>query len=125
MSERAPDRSRISMKEAHQIRYWTEALGCSKDELAAAVAEVGIQLMRYAVLFTELGHTGGSELLRHKRRQRGHERQDGHASEREGARRMPPSRPRALARSHPSRGVSRRYDRSPTFRGVPLARLAP
>jgi Protein of unknown function (DUF3606) len=41
MSERAADRSRISMKEEHQIRYWTEALGCSKDELAAAVAEVG------------------------------------------------------------------------------------
>jgi uncharacterized protein DUF3606 len=38
MSERAADRSRISMKEAHQVRYWTEALGCSKDELAAAVA---------------------------------------------------------------------------------------
>jgi hypothetical protein len=35
------DRSRISMKEAHQIRYWTEALGCSEDELAAAVARVG------------------------------------------------------------------------------------
>jgi hypothetical protein len=33
-----PDRSRISMNEAHQVRYWTEALGCSKDELAAAVA---------------------------------------------------------------------------------------
>jgi hypothetical protein len=43
-----------------------------------------IQLTRYAVLFTELGHTGGSELLKHKRRQHGHERQDGHASEREG-----------------------------------------
>jgi Protein of unknown function (DUF3606) len=41
MSECAPDRSRISMKEAHQIRYWTEALGCSEDELAAAVARVG------------------------------------------------------------------------------------
>jgi hypothetical protein len=37
----APDRSRISMNEADQIRYWTEALGCSKDELAAAVARVG------------------------------------------------------------------------------------
>ena len=43
-----------------------------------------IQLTRYAVLFTELGHTGGSELVKHKRRQHGHERQDGHASEREG-----------------------------------------
>jgi Protein of unknown function (DUF3606) len=24
-----------------QVRYWTEALGCSEDELAAAVARVG------------------------------------------------------------------------------------
>jgi uncharacterized protein DUF3606 len=37
----APDRSRISMNEAHEARYWTEALGCSEDELAAAVARVG------------------------------------------------------------------------------------
>jgi Protein of unknown function (DUF3606) len=41
MSDRAPGRSRISMNEAHQVRYWTEALGCSEDELAAAVAKVG------------------------------------------------------------------------------------
>jgi hypothetical protein len=33
-----PDRSRISTNE---VRYWTETLGCSKDELAAAVARVG------------------------------------------------------------------------------------
>jgi hypothetical protein len=39
--EGAPDRSRISMNEADQVRYWTEALGCSEDELAAAVARVG------------------------------------------------------------------------------------
>ena len=37
----APDRSRISMNEAHEVRYWTETLGCSKGELAAAVARVG------------------------------------------------------------------------------------
>ena len=35
------DRSRISMNEADGVRYWTEALGCSEDELAAAVARVG------------------------------------------------------------------------------------
>jgi Protein of unknown function (DUF3606) len=37
----APDRSRISMNKKHEVRYWTEALGCSEDELAAAVAKVG------------------------------------------------------------------------------------
>jgi Protein of unknown function (DUF3606) len=39
--EGAPDRSRINMNEAHGVRYWTETLGCSEDELAAAVARVG------------------------------------------------------------------------------------
>jgi len=29
------------MNEAREVRYWTETLGCSKDELAAAVARVG------------------------------------------------------------------------------------
>jgi Protein of unknown function (DUF3606) len=37
----APDRSRIRMNKAHEVHYWTEALGCSEDELAAAVARVG------------------------------------------------------------------------------------
>jgi hypothetical protein len=35
------DRSRISLNEKHEVRYWIEALGCSEDELAAAVAKVG------------------------------------------------------------------------------------
>jgi hypothetical protein len=33
--------SRISMNDEQEVRYWTEALGCSKDELAAALARVG------------------------------------------------------------------------------------
>ena len=37
----APDRSRVSMDDQHQVRYWTETLGCSNDELAAAVTRVG------------------------------------------------------------------------------------
>jgi hypothetical protein len=37
----APDRSRVSMDDQHEVRSWTEMLGCSKDELAAAVARVG------------------------------------------------------------------------------------
>jgi uncharacterized protein DUF3606 len=32
------DRSCISMKQEHEVRYWTERLGCSEDELAAAIA---------------------------------------------------------------------------------------
>jgi len=37
----APDRSRVSMNNLHDVRYWTQTLGCSSDELAAAVARVG------------------------------------------------------------------------------------
>ena len=33
--------ARINMNEAHEVRYWTEKVGCSEDELAAAVARVG------------------------------------------------------------------------------------
>jgi uncharacterized protein DUF3606 len=29
------------MNKRHEVRYWTEALGGSEDELAAAVAKVG------------------------------------------------------------------------------------
>ena len=35
------DRSRISMHEEHEVRYWTKAFGVSKEELAAAVSKVG------------------------------------------------------------------------------------
>src|SRR5262245_14249746 len=37
----ALDRSRVSMDDQHEVRYWTETIGCNKDELAAAVARVG------------------------------------------------------------------------------------
>jgi hypothetical protein len=37
----AQDRSRISMHEEHEVRYWTKALGVSEEELASAVAKVG------------------------------------------------------------------------------------
>ena len=37
-NEVTSDRSRIRMNKKHEVRYWTEALGCSEDELAAAVA---------------------------------------------------------------------------------------
>ena len=31
----------ISLKEEHEVRYWTNALGISKEELERAVAAVG------------------------------------------------------------------------------------
>jgi Protein of unknown function (DUF3606) len=37
----ASDSSRISINDEHQVRLWTETLGCSRDELATAVARVG------------------------------------------------------------------------------------
>ncbi len=42
MNNRGPqDRSRISLSEEHEVRYWTHALGVSKEQLAAAVKAVG------------------------------------------------------------------------------------
>lgn len=37
----AQDRARISLAEEHEVRYWTQALGVSKEQLAAAVQAVG------------------------------------------------------------------------------------
>jgi len=36
-----PDRNLISLTEAHEVRYWTEALGISKEELERVVVQVG------------------------------------------------------------------------------------
>jgi hypothetical protein len=42
MNNRGPqDRARISLGEEHEVRYWTNALGVSKEQLAAAVQAVG------------------------------------------------------------------------------------
>jgi hypothetical protein len=35
------DRSRISLSEEHEVRYWTEALGVSRGELERLVKEHG------------------------------------------------------------------------------------
>jgi hypothetical protein len=35
------DRSKINMHEEHEVRYWTEQLQVSKDELQKAVDKVG------------------------------------------------------------------------------------
>lgn len=37
----AQDRTRISLTEPHEVRYWTDALGVSKEELERLVREVG------------------------------------------------------------------------------------
>ena len=35
------DRRRISLKEPHEVRSWTESLGVTEPQLRAAVAAVG------------------------------------------------------------------------------------
>ena len=37
----SPDRDRIALGEEHEVRYWTEALGVTKERLQQAVAAVG------------------------------------------------------------------------------------
>ncbi|MBR0709221.1 MULTISPECIES: DUF3606 domain-containing protein [Bradyrhizobium] len=36
-----PDRSKINMHEAFEVKYWTHALGVSKEQLQRAVDKVG------------------------------------------------------------------------------------
>jgi len=36
------DRDRINVNEEHEVRYWTETLGVTRDQLEAAVREVGV-----------------------------------------------------------------------------------
>ena len=36
------DRSRINVHEEHEVRYWTEALGVTREELERAVEQVGV-----------------------------------------------------------------------------------
>ena len=38
-----PDRSLINVSQDHELRYWTQTLDVSEDELRAAVAAVGPQ----------------------------------------------------------------------------------
>lgn len=40
------DRSQINLNEEHEVRYWTQALGVSKEQLAAAVQAVGTSAER-------------------------------------------------------------------------------
>ena len=36
-----PDRSRINLSEAHEVRYWTRELGVSEEQLRDAIAALG------------------------------------------------------------------------------------
>ena len=38
----AQDRARINVNEDHEVRYWTQALGVSEEQLRKAVAAVGV-----------------------------------------------------------------------------------
>jgi len=37
----ALDRNLIALNEPHELRSWIESLGCSEEQLRAAVADVG------------------------------------------------------------------------------------
>ena len=38
-----PDRSRVNLKEVHEVQYWTRKLGVSAEQLQQAVKAVGPQ----------------------------------------------------------------------------------
>lgn len=43
LKNRGPqDASRINVHEEHEVRYWTEALGVTKEQLEQAVKAVGV-----------------------------------------------------------------------------------
>ncbi len=42
-SNRGPqDRTRINVHEDYEVRYWTQVMGCTPDELREAVHAVGV-----------------------------------------------------------------------------------
>jgi Protein of unknown function (DUF3606) len=40
----AQDRSRVNVNEDHEVRYWTQKWGVSKEQLADAVQKVGVSV---------------------------------------------------------------------------------
>jgi hypothetical protein len=36
------DRARVNVNEPHEVRYWTEKFGCTKEDLETAVKQVGV-----------------------------------------------------------------------------------
>ena len=58
-AQRGPaDRSRINMSQDHEVRYWTQALGVSEDELRRAVGTVGSSADKVR---EHLGKSGGNK----------------------------------------------------------------
>jgi hypothetical protein len=43
-SRGAQDRARVNVNEDHEVRYWTQKWGVSKEQLAAAVKKVGVSV---------------------------------------------------------------------------------
>jgi len=45
LSKRGPqDATRIDVNEAHEVRYWTQALGVTEAQLRSAVAAAGVEV---------------------------------------------------------------------------------
>ena len=44
----AQDRSRVNIHEDHEVRYWTEKWGVTKDQLAKAVERAGVSVQAVA-----------------------------------------------------------------------------
>ena len=40
-NKRAADALKVNLSESWEVKYWTKKLGCTDEELAAAVKEVG------------------------------------------------------------------------------------
>jgi hypothetical protein len=40
----AQDRSRVNVHEEHEVRYWTQKLGVTKEQLVAAVGKAGVSV---------------------------------------------------------------------------------
>ena len=40
----AQDRARVNIHEVHEIRYWTEKWGITKEQLVAAVGKAGMSV---------------------------------------------------------------------------------
>jgi hypothetical protein len=45
LSKRGPqDASRINVNELHEVRYWTQTLGVTEQQLRSAIAAAGVQV---------------------------------------------------------------------------------
>jgi Protein of unknown function (DUF3606) len=44
----AQDRSRVNVNEDHEVRYWTQKWGVTKEQLMAAVKKAGISVAAVA-----------------------------------------------------------------------------